>query len=1202
MAWNNDKFIDFMKGIIPSSNAENEYDINDIRGSLTTMLQSQNITFNEALEHMWKSFLDFIQQEGLNSNSLPNGILPITQNLFNKTENVTSLFEFINDKIDLNDTFFTNLLNNYTQNNINLSNSSGLNSNNYFWNESVSYLISYIVRNLTRNGITYGDGLTISWTNGSKSYSTNIKNILQSNAFKDQVNYVQPINNISGVSYKNTRGEDLIQADTEEENLQFTNEANINNSLRLGMPEYERKVKVEDLNRNFWVISQCIAGISAYLFEDNSPISTAFNKILNELVQLWENLLYLWAIFAISIQNDKEYTDVHTEVVPLSISDLYNFRKYDNFDLYPSMSITPSDLNSLKIKILQNIKYLEDMYPESNLCIIPFLRVGNYEHNYYTEEWYPGVALFNRNKEQNLQWDFKYFNPTYAPQMINYDGTKYGIRFKLNGNIPKFSSNGSSQGSVVISDNIWTATRAKAGEVKALYPYSQANSYEEWDNDNYYAALRCIPSNFSASYINHEVVFGGGKISIIDAIGESIKKWASTIDSEDARYTQVQEFKQMDILYGEYVFGEDFNESGYPIGNEGINTTQTIRTINDIAPFGYYLGELISGMGTSLKKYPEFIYESIYGRPLIQDMSDFNKTNAQLNATFFSSLIGNDKTDLEQWAQQESNSIVTSFDFYFLYFAHQFNITASDTNVYNFLSNYWDYNNGTLSQIEVDDSQHNGRLISSDPVLSYNSNDSSFYNKTLSQVVSDAASKYYQKRSGQFSIISALWNPFVEKFYYLPNFLFYNRISLSPSTKHNPKWYNKVETDTYEEIGVNKYYKNGAYLPIVKLKRDDVYKRIENQNQIIARTVTQSVTHTRASLCLFDSSKTVQEDNWAVKYTRTSIHFNCIFNESDGLVYTKDNNEYISDGRKMLGFRPFNIKNNWQEYPYIYPHDNLINVKKVINGEANQVHNVTDDVAAKIIYQIIKNDVEVCYYIDTSEINKSNYDYYRSPFYTAGYIFSNSDEISEYWDYIQTDFNTLYDYIKGEHAISIENMYNRNINISSLPNKCGAKQFFSSAGVTTINLMELIAYSYMSVITSYVSSRTVAHVFPNQNYVSVFSSTYEVDGHNTEERETIYNFSSNFDCSEYLPEFIYDINKTYKENYNGWEDTNGITHSGFQQIWNAGPARHVLYSSSALNASLVTADGVVEPFKNNKLTLNFSKYINNGYCTLSGDR
>ena len=71
-----------------------------------------------------------------------------------------------------------------------------------------------------------------------------------------------------------------------------------------------------------------------------------------------------------------------------------------------------------------------------------------------------------------------------------------------------------------------------------------------------------------------------------------------------------------------------------------------------------------------------------------------------------------------------------------------------------------------------------------------------------------------------------------------------------------------------------------------------------------------------------------------------------------------------------------------------------------------------------------------------------------------------------------------------------------------------------------VNLMELIAYSYMSVITSYVSSRTVAHVFPNQNYVSTFSSTYEVDGHNTEERESIYNFSSNFDCSEYLPEKV----------------------------------------------------------------------------------
>jgi hypothetical protein len=38
------------------------------------------------------------------------------------------------------------------------------------------------------------------------------------------------------------------------------------------MPKYERKVMVEDLDRNFWVISQCVATISAYLFEENSPL------------------------------------------------------------------------------------------------------------------------------------------------------------------------------------------------------------------------------------------------------------------------------------------------------------------------------------------------------------------------------------------------------------------------------------------------------------------------------------------------------------------------------------------------------------------------------------------------------------------------------------------------------------------------------------------------------------------------------------------------------------------------------------------------------------------------------------------------------------------------------------------------------------------------------------------------------------------
>lgn len=1137
MAWNNDKFIDFMKGIIPSSNAENEYDVNDIRGSLTTMLQSQNITFNEALEHMWKSFLDFIQQEGLNSNSLPNGTLPITQNLFNKTENVTSLFEFINNKIDLNDTFFTNLLNNYGQNNIDLSNINGLNNNNYFWNESVSYLISYVMRNLTRAGIEYDNGLTISWNNSGKNYNTNIKNILQSNAFKDQVNYVQPINNISNVSYKNTRGEDLIQADTKEENLQFTNEANVNNNLRLGMPEYERRVKVEDLNRNFWVISQCVAGISAYLFEDNSPISTAFNKILNELVQLWENLLYLWAIFAISIQNDKEYTDVHTEVVPLSISDLYNFRKYDNFDLYPSKSITPSDLNSLKIKILQNIKYLEDMYPESNLCIIPFLRVGNYEHNYYTEEWYPGVALFNRNKEQNLQWDFKYFNPIYAPQMINYNGTNYGIRFKLNGNIPKFSSSGSSQGSVVISDNIWTVTRAKAGEVKALYPYSKVNSYEEWDNDNYYAALRCIPSNFSASYVNHEVVFGGGKISIIDAIGESIKKWASTIDSENERYTQVQEFKQMDILYGEYTFGEDFNESEYPIGNEGINTTQTVRTIADIAPFGYYLGELISGMGTSLKKYPELQVYNVYGRPLINNMTIFELSENELKGDheFFSSLQTKDQKDLQEWINRDSGTIVNEkLNFYLFTLTHQYNLTDGDTN---YINNYIDYNedNSTYTTYLPEDNDPPGLTIDS-PILKFNrysDTNGVFEDTTLGTVLhSTDNSIRYKGRSGKILSSAQLWNPFGQKFLKMPQYFNYDRINLNPTQDPNPTLYDSDNN----QIHYRDCKKMNTFVPIYKFKKNGKYSLIDDESIIKAYFVAPTITST--SLNLFDYTREIKEQNWAIKQWSATMNYNCVFSEDQA----RKENGNLSFYKK--GFNPFNIKLTTSYSPTAY-----------IN-------------TAQITFSLLKNNCTYYYDINSDDL-------YQTGFYTLGYDLNNMTKES-----IQSDFNLLLDFATRVNDVtSFPSLADDNI----LRARYSLYAQIRNQGVS-VNFLTLFSHSSIQLYSSYTSTISAMRIFPNGSHILTRVTTSSTDGYNKRNNSTqIKYFSPNFDIEEWLPQF----EKVYTD---GKLDVDA-SWSAFVPQWNSNI--HTLYTIQSVG-SCIDKNGIIDPFKQNITTLNFSKYFNNG--------
>jgi hypothetical protein len=65
------------------------------------------------------------------------------------------------------------------------------------------------------------------------------------------------------------------------------------------MPEYERTVEIEDLNRNFWVIGQVLTGVLSFLFDEDSPINDLFNGMLDELAQLWENLLYLWVAFAL---------------------------------------------------------------------------------------------------------------------------------------------------------------------------------------------------------------------------------------------------------------------------------------------------------------------------------------------------------------------------------------------------------------------------------------------------------------------------------------------------------------------------------------------------------------------------------------------------------------------------------------------------------------------------------------------------------------------------------------------------------------------------------------------------------------------------------------------------------------------------------------------------------------------------------------
>jgi hypothetical protein len=105
------------------------------------------------------------------------------------------------------------------------------------------------------------------------------------------------------------------------------------------MPKYTRRVEIEDLNRNFWVISSVLGGISGYLFSDDSPLVKVLKRILDEIMQIWNNLLYLW--LAAGIEANKAI-NTHIEIVPINVTDNWCSRKFDNFDLNSS-SISSSN-------------------------------------------------------------------------------------------------------------------------------------------------------------------------------------------------------------------------------------------------------------------------------------------------------------------------------------------------------------------------------------------------------------------------------------------------------------------------------------------------------------------------------------------------------------------------------------------------------------------------------------------------------------------------------------------------------------------------------------------------------------------------------------------------------------------------------------------------------------------------------------------
>lgn len=1130
-----DDFKILMKDTIPTTYAG----IND-EGSYTNVAAkfADYIENNKDIspQELWANMLQYLQEETKAGYLRNSDGLPITEDLFGKS-NVISLFEYINNKSDLPESFFNTLFNNYkvylNNSKIDLTQTNGLVSGtDYFWNESVSKIISTLVRDFTYDGIS--KGVIINWSNNN--YSVDLKDVLQPNAWKGGTGYVNPSKNTSGKTYVETRGEDLIKADaTNSLNMGYTNDE-ARYSLRLGMPMYERQVKVEDLNRNFWVISQCIATISAYLFEEGSPFVSLFKDILSELVQLWENIMYLWAIFAIALYNKKIYTDVRCEVVSLSISDKYHLRKYDNFSNYDIYN-NNGEVDKTKLeKILKdNLFYYKDEYPESNLVLMPFMRIDNYEYNYYREEWYPGLVFYDRNEDS---WSVKLFQSFGVNSIFTENGIDYGCKFSMESYVP--STNGFSQ--TLYKDAVWAITQAKRGEAVGYFPYSEIINLEEWDNDTYYAAIRCLPSlSFTYEENNNEWTFvlQNCSINVNDAIGQAIKKWANQLTSSEisamssSQQALIPSIKNMGYLSCGFSITYDSASNSYKYFHGGTASSfyDTRKTqIKDISPFGYYLGELISGVSDSNKKYPNLITYNVYGRPIYNDIRNWEinkfyngvskqvpiwETDLVADNEMFNSLFALDRVDIDHWKDYQTEINIDDLDdFYFFTMTHQYGI-HSDT--INRIKKYYDYSNGIQDYYPANGDE----LSTGDPIIKFNNGNSiSFVDATIN-TDSLAAQK---GRRGNILSCGYFWNPFTKTLFYISNYFDYNRVNMNPTEIYytiddngnkNPINYKFLDGTN---VQVSDYKKQNTIKKVSNLKIDNIYQPLTANDitagKISTAAVYTTTTHNRVDVKLTDSAFELNESNWAIRNVNTTITFGCVFN------YQKRFN-----GKNWhFGFKPIDI------------------------GYEDEYNPVEYSDSINVVYQILTKNADIYY-----DLNED--DLYQAPFYILGYNSSMTDSD------IITNFNAILGIIND----GINN---------------GQSETFIKNTLRNSGLINNISSNTMHVIPGYVTNINRLYLFPNHEYVIDILETNLFNGHSKQNYKKVFSSGTNFNVKEYI-NFQINPEKTTSQNF-----------SDFIEAWNTYTKNY--YNAQKITDKTVNSRGKLETFEKKTDSLNFSSAFQNG--------
>lgn len=275
-----------------------------------------------------------------------------------------------------------------------------------YWNESVSDAIANF-QSLIPESLSPQDFLGNSYVTYDELVTANagytfVDNSIIPNSLQ-QTEWVRPSLNMYQSKYGQVRTEGEITGDAvltvlrRISNLNFTHTqeqpadwSEIKKNIRLIMPKNSHRVEIEDLNRNFWVITQTIAAISGFLFGDikKSPLGE-LEFLLDEMLQLWDNILWLWILLLASAVEDNA---VHVELITIDDSTTTYIRSderhFDDF-VFSSANLTA--------RVDDTLNQIAEKYPNKNLVILLQQRKDNYMWNYYRVESYPFLCVKGRN-------------------------------------------------------------------------------------------------------------------------------------------------------------------------------------------------------------------------------------------------------------------------------------------------------------------------------------------------------------------------------------------------------------------------------------------------------------------------------------------------------------------------------------------------------------------------------------------------------------------------------------------------------------------------------------------------------------------------------------------------------------------------------------------------------------------------------------